>query len=148
MLESDMAKLFESNQQVTNIGTQDVQILWHDALFLQYEQFRLSSSFREYLQSSLMPKMCCEQASKRIPCKNFTSCQQHAKPIRLNIQRQINTLAGLKSLCSTARKTNTQLFTTPITQKLHRLLYRACLQKTSQRRTVWLMNQNQMLVTR
>ena len=55
-LEIDIAKLFESNQQVANIGVPDAQIIWHDAFFIHYEQFRMNRNFRQYLKTSIMTK--------------------------------------------------------------------------------------------
>ena len=40
-LETDLNKLFESNKQVNTITAPNAQIIWHDAPYIQYEQFRI-----------------------------------------------------------------------------------------------------------
>ena len=55
-LETDLNKLFESNKQVNTITAPNAQIIWHDAPYIQYEQFRLNDNFREYLKTIILPK--------------------------------------------------------------------------------------------
>lgn len=74
-LETDMAKLFESNQQVANFG--------HNSLFMQYEQFRLNNNFRQYLKPSLMSKHVSKNFNrhpKDSPAKIIRVVSRHANP--------------------------------------------------------------------
>ena len=45
--ETDLSKLFESNELVTAIVDPDAKIIWHNAPFIQYEQPRLNDNFRQ-----------------------------------------------------------------------------------------------------
>ena len=54
-LETNYTKLFESQKEVTTIRTTqpDAKIIFHNRLYVQYEQIKLNSNFREYLEASL-----------------------------------------------------------------------------------------------
>ena len=54
ILEINLSQLFESNKVVAIIADSDV--IWHDTPFIEYEQLRLNSNFRQYLETSVIPK--------------------------------------------------------------------------------------------
>ena len=52
-----MNYLFEYTKKVRTIpDAPDVQILWHNTPFIQYEQIRLDDKFRMYYAAALMSK--------------------------------------------------------------------------------------------
>ena len=52
-----MNYLFEYTKKVRTIpDAPDVQILWHNTPFIQYEQIRLDDKFRMYYATALMSK--------------------------------------------------------------------------------------------
>lgn len=54
MLETDMNKLSEFNRQLNPIANPDVKITFHDAPFIQYEQFHLNDNFWQYLEAIMI----------------------------------------------------------------------------------------------
>ena len=46
MLKTELNKLFESNNQLNPIAAPDVKIIFRNALFSQYKQFRLNNNYR------------------------------------------------------------------------------------------------------
>ena len=54
--ETHLNKLFEPNKLVTAIADPDAKVIWHDTLFMQYEQLRLNDNFRQYLETSIISK--------------------------------------------------------------------------------------------
>ena len=55
-LETDIKKLFESKKKVTAIGAPDAKIIFTKAPFIQYEQFLLDKTFRQYLETIIISK--------------------------------------------------------------------------------------------
>ena len=56
-LENNLNKLFEDNKKVTAIPRNpNAQIIFHDNLYIQYQQILLDDSFLAYLNASLMSK--------------------------------------------------------------------------------------------
>ena len=57
-LETKISKLFESNKQFSALPTteSDVQIKYHAVPFIQYEQIRLNTLYKQYLQTNLLSK--------------------------------------------------------------------------------------------
>ena len=61
-LETDLAKLFESN---VSVAAPDAKIRQHDAPFIQFEQIRLLDNLRQYLETSLHSKKVCRMGVKK-----------------------------------------------------------------------------------
>ena len=51
-----MNRLFESKKQVTRIGAPDAKIIFTKTPFIQYEQFLLDKSFRQYIETIMISK--------------------------------------------------------------------------------------------
>ena len=43
-----MAKLFKQSRQLAAIAAQDAKIIFHEAPFIQFEQFRVNNNFRQH----------------------------------------------------------------------------------------------------
>ena len=50
--ETEMKKIFETN--ASNVANLDAEIFFTNVVFIQYEQIKLDSNFRTYLESSLL----------------------------------------------------------------------------------------------
>lgn len=64
-LEADIAKLFKQNRQLAAIAAPDAKIIFHEAPFVQYEQFRVNNNFRQYLETIMISKKVLQ-----LPVKN------------------------------------------------------------------------------
>lgn len=72
-LETDLLKLFESGKKVKSIAGPDAKIIWDDAPFIQFEQFRLNNNFRQYLETSFLAKKVSQIGIKKQLFKSLTS---------------------------------------------------------------------------
>ena len=51
----NITRLFESKKKVMTIGAPDAQIVFLKTPFIQYEQILLTKSFRQYLETIMLP---------------------------------------------------------------------------------------------
>ena len=66
-VETDMKKLFESKEKVILIGAPDAKIIFTKAPFIQYEQFLLGKSFRQYLETIMVSKKILKMSVQKKP---------------------------------------------------------------------------------
>ena len=50
-LETEISKLSESRKKVVAITAPDAKIIFTDSPYMQYEQFKLSNNFRQYIET-------------------------------------------------------------------------------------------------
>ena len=63
-----MKKLFESKKKkVTTIGAPDAQVIFTKVPFIQYEQFLLDKSFRQYLETIIVSRKVLRMGVQKIP---------------------------------------------------------------------------------
>ena len=62
-------KLFESKWKVNAIGAPDAKIIFTKADFLQYEQFLLDKSFRQYLETIMVSKNILRMSVLKTPIR-------------------------------------------------------------------------------
>lgn len=72
-----MAKLFKQNRQLAAIAAQDAKIIFHEAPFIQYEQFRVNNNFRQYLETIMISKKVLQMACKKHLWKGRTNGYWH-----------------------------------------------------------------------
>lgn len=58
-----MTKSLESNKKVNAIAATDMEIIEHEALYIEDEQFKLNDNFSQCLESSLLPKKVLHTSS-------------------------------------------------------------------------------------
>ena len=79
-LETDLAKVFKSNQQINVIAAPKAKLIRYDISFIQYEQFSLNDNFRQYVKTSMITKKVFQMGiqpkhpSPRASYKNLKSC--------------------------------------------------------------------------
>lgn len=62
-LKTDMIKSFKSNKKVNAIAATDMEIIGHEALYIEYEQFKLNDNFSQCLEPSLLSKKVLHTSS-------------------------------------------------------------------------------------
>ena len=70
MLETNMKKLFESNRQLNSAVALDAKIAFHDALYIQYEQFWLDDNYRQYLETTIVSEKLLRMGIQKAVLQN------------------------------------------------------------------------------
>ena len=63
--------MFESKKKVTAIGAPDAKIIFTKAPFIQYEQFLLDKTFRQYLETIIISKKILRMGVQKSPLQKI-----------------------------------------------------------------------------